>query len=72
MARRYIQVWMPIKAMEGFKQKKMNLQNAVFEATGKKKNIPMTRILTAVAQKPLYLDEAELRRLASRRSFKQC
>lgn len=72
MARRYVQVWMPINAMKGFKQKQMNLQKAVFDATGKQKNIPMTRIFSAVAERPLYLDEAELRRLASRRKFTQC
>ena len=57
MVKKYVIYRVPIEADKGFKIKKQRIEKDIEKWTGKRKSIPMTRILTAIAINPVELHE---------------
>jgi hypothetical protein len=57
---------MPIEAWKNFKIKQKKMQDTIFQATGRRKNIPLTRIIIATSKKPIFFENDEIRKIAKR------
>lgn len=70
MAMKYKKVDVPVIVMDNLKKKQKEMERMFKEITGKKKRIPMTKVMIAVSQKPTWIDNDELMKLPKRRVFK--
>jgi len=67
MVKKYILVRVPVEAMKGFRLKKAKMENTVKVYTGKVVKIPMTKVLTAVANSPTEIHEQRIVKLVKRK-----
>jgi len=71
MVKKYIIYRVPIEADKGFKEKKKRIEKNIKVWTGKTVNVPMTKILTAVANNPVELGEGQVIRLIKKKKKKK-
>lgn len=57
MVKKYVIYRVPVEADKGFRLKKQKIENDIEKWTGKKRSIPMTKILTTIANNPIELGE---------------
>lgn len=57
----------PIDVNDEFKIKQQKMSKIYTEITGKKKKIPLTRVMKVMAAQPLYLNDKELVKLFGKR-----
>jgi len=60
MSKKYKTVDLPIKAWEEFKKTQVKMAEAYKSLTGKKKKIPLTKVIEVKAKQPTYLFDSEL------------
>ena len=70
MAMQYRKVNIPVVVMENLKKKQERMQQVLFEITGKNTRIPLTKVMIAVSQKPLWLEHGDLTKLTKNKVFK--
>ena len=71
MAKKYVIYRVPIEADKGFKLKKLKIEKDIEKWTGKKRAIPMTKILNVVANTPIELHEDTIFRMVKRKKVKK-
>jgi len=59
---------LPLEAWNNFKIKQEKLSNAYFKITGKKKIIPLTKVITESSKVPLWLDNKEVVQLHKKKN----
>jgi len=64
--KKYKRFPMPVEAWDNFKKKQIKMNEEFTKLTGKKKQIPLSRIILATSKKPLYFDYNELIKLSKR------
>jgi len=69
MSHKLVKVWMPEIALLNIKKKQTRMEQELKHLTGKKKNVPLTKIMIAISQRPIELEDHELKRLIKKRSF---
>lgn len=57
---------MPIEAWKNFKVKQQKMNDTLKNLTGKKKNIPLTKVLTEISKKPLWFEYDEIIKISKR------
>lgn len=70
MAMKYKRVRIPMIAFENIKKKQKMMEVSLKEITGKSRRIPLTKVIIAISQKPVYLFDTELKSMSNRRLFK--
>jgi len=68
---RYKKFNMPIEAYDNFKRKQTRMNLELKNLLGRSRNIPLTRLVTAVSQKMVTIDDKELISLANHRRKKK-
>jgi hypothetical protein len=66
MAKKYKFIRMPLEIYNNIYNRKRNMENIVCGLTGKKSNIPFTRVLGLMSEKSINVDDRELLRLRRR------
>jgi hypothetical protein len=67
---KYYKIKIPEYALNNLKQKQIKMQNTLKDITGKNKKIPMTKIITMISIKPLWIDDKELKNMSKWRRHK--
>lgn len=57
---KYKKVNMPIIAYNNLKIKQERMSNNIFKITGKRKVIPLTKVMIVVSKEPVWLDDKEI------------
>lgn len=57
----------PLEAWKNFKTKQQKMSATLTSIIGKPKTIPLSKIILATSEKSLFLDDAELVKLANHR-----
>ena len=70
MAMQQVHRQIPLIVIDNLKKKQMKMQDELFRVTGKRKRIPLSKVLIAVSSKPLYITEKELKQLTKLRTFR--
>lgn len=70
MAMQYRKVNVPIIVIQNLKKKQIQMQQVVKDITGKDRRIPLTKVMVAVSQKPIYLMDHEIKLLTKKKVFK--
>lgn len=63
MVKKYKMVRVPIEAIKGFKDKKIKMEKTIKNYTGKVINVPMTKVMTFVANNPTEIHENQLTKI---------
>jgi hypothetical protein len=66
MAKKYKQMRIPVEIYNNIYNRKKNMENIVCNLTGKKSNIPFTRVLGLMSEKSINVDDRELLKLRRR------
>lgn len=61
----------PIEAHKDCKRKQEKLEKRYSQITGKKKRIPMTRVIRIIAEQPLYLDDRDILKMFGKKKVKK-
>lgn len=64
---RYVATRVPIDVYNELKRKQINMSEMYFKLTGKKKNVPLTRVLRVVTKTPIYIEDNQLVRIFRRK-----
>jgi hypothetical protein len=60
----------PDFAVNNLKQKQKKMEQTIFDITGKHRKVPLTKVITAMSSKPLWLEDKELKNMTKWRRFK--
>lgn len=61
MVKAKYKIWrVPIEAVKGFEEKQKKMIRRIENWTGKRPNLPMTKVLIAVANNPVEMDEGKV------------
>lgn len=71
MVKKYVIYRVPLEADKGFKDKKEKIEKDIEKWTGKRRSIPMTRILTAIAINPVELGEDTIFKMVKKKKIKK-
>ncbi len=69
MTRKYKVMKLAMPTWDNFAKKKKKMEDLHYSLYGKKKNIPMTKVVMACSQKEIYINDLELKQLTKRRVF---
>jgi|TARA_R100001530_G_scaffold107250_2_gene74975 hypothetical protein len=64
MAKKYVFVRMPLDTFEGFKMKKLKMQEDIKDLTGKNVELTMPKVFKLVSQNPVEIDKDYLVKFA--------
>ena len=67
MTKKYKFMRVPMEAVKGFEIKKEKMEKRVLSWTGKQVKIPMTRILIAIANNPVEIEERKVIKLSKKK-----
>ena len=67
---RHKKVNVPEIVIENLRKKQRQMEKHYLQTFGVPKRIPLTKVMIAVSQKPLFLFDNELKKLPKRRLFK--
>jgi len=67
MTKKYKLMRVPMEAVKGFEIKKEKMEKRVLSWTGKQVKIPMTRILIAIANNPVEIEERKVIKLSKKK-----
>jgi hypothetical protein len=67
VVKKYKLMRVPIEAFRGFEEKKEKMEKRIKVWTGRDTNIPMTKVLTAIATNPVEISEDQIIRLHKKR-----
>jgi hypothetical protein len=67
---KYKKINLPVFAIENFKMKQKKMEQTIKEITGKSRKVPLTKVITAVSSKPLWLEDKELKNMTKWRKFR--
>lgn len=59
MAKRYVKLSLPIEAYKNFKTKQIRM-NETRKELGYKSGLPLTRVITAISNKPVWFEHDEI------------
>jgi hypothetical protein len=57
---------MPLEAWKNFKIKQKKMEDTFYQTTGRRKNIPLTRIIIAASKKQIFFENDEIRKISKR------
>lgn len=63
MPKRYVIMRVPLKAYENFRIKQKNMEQTVKKITQKNISIPLTKVLTVISEKPVFIEDKHLIKL---------
>jgi hypothetical protein len=68
---KYKKMWIPELAFNNFKQTQRQMEDEYKKQYGKKKRIPMTKIIVLKSQLSLFLSNIQLKKMATRKFIKE-
>ena len=60
MIKKYIAVRFPLEAYNNLIEKKIRMEKAIMQLTGRKETIPLTKIITTISRTPITLNDDTL------------
>lgn len=71
MKQKYRATRVPVEAYKNLKMKQENMNKVYFKMTGKKRNLPITKVIAIVAKEPVYLDDTKLVKFFGRKRLRR-
>jgi hypothetical protein len=72
MAKKYIAVRVSLEAYKSFKIKQKNMNEMYRKITGKKKAIPLTKVINVSSKEPIFINDRELIKIFKNGGRKIC